>query len=77
MQSSVDYLGHRIDAQGLHPLPEKVQAIQEAPPPKNVLQLKSYLGLLSCERCLLSLGYQTQLSRTMPDVLRVTNSLNF
>ena len=43
MYSEVVYLGHKIDAQGLHPLPEKVRAIQEAPTPKNV----SYLGLLS------------------------------
>ena len=43
---SVDTMGHQTDARGLHPLPEKLQAIQEAPPPKNVLQLKSYLGLL-------------------------------
>ncbi len=31
MAPSVVYLGHRIDAQGLHPLPEKVKAVQEAP----------------------------------------------
>ena len=47
MAPSVTYLGHRIDAQGLHPLPDKVQAIQEAPRPKSVSKLKSYLGLLS------------------------------
>ena len=44
---SVIYLGHVIDSQGLHPIREKVQAIQEAPPPTNVAKLKSYLGLLS------------------------------
>ena len=38
---SVDYLGHRIDADGLHPLQEKVKAIKDAPPPKNVHELKS------------------------------------
>ena len=47
MAPSVAYLGHRIDAQGLHPLPDKVRAIQEAPRPRNVSKLKSYLGLLS------------------------------
>ena len=47
MAPSVTYLGHRIDAQGLHPLPDKVRAIQEAPRPRNVSKLKSYLGLLS------------------------------
>ena len=47
MQPSVSYLGHKIDQQGLHPLKEKVQAVQDAPSPKNVTELKSYLGLLS------------------------------
>jgi len=44
---SVTYLGHKIDAEGLHPLLDKVQAIQEAPPPTNVQKLKAYLGLLT------------------------------
>ena len=47
MAPSVIYLGHKIDAQGLHPIPEKVKAVQEAPKPNNVTELKSYLGLLS------------------------------
>ena len=47
MADSVTYLGHRIDAQGLHPLQEKVEAIQQAPPPKNVSELKAFLGLLT------------------------------
>ena len=44
---SVVYLGHRLDAQGLHPVAEKVKALQEAPSPKSVSELKSYLGLLT------------------------------
>ena len=32
----------------LYPLPEKVEAIHQAPTPKNVTELKSYLGLLTC-----------------------------
>jgi len=47
MVPSVDFLGHKIDSQGLHPTPEKVKAVQEAPKPRNVRELKSYLGLLS------------------------------
>ena len=47
MASSVIYLGYRIDAEGLHPVPEKVQALKEAPTPCNVSELKSYLGLLT------------------------------
>ena len=47
MKPSVTYLGHRIDANGLHPLLERVRAIKEAPIPKSVCQLKSYLGMLT------------------------------
>ncbi len=47
MASSVVYLGHRIDAQGLHPVSDKVQVIHQAPQPRNTTELKSYLGLLS------------------------------
>ena len=44
---SVTYLGHKIDAEGLHPLPDKIKAIQDAPSPTNVQELKAYLGLLT------------------------------
>ena len=47
MAPAVTYLGHRIDAEGLHPLAEKVRAIEGAPPPRNVQELKSYLGLIT------------------------------
>ncbi len=47
MSASVAYLGHLIDLEGLHPLPEKVKAIKNAPTPRNVTELKAYLGLLS------------------------------
>ena len=40
------YLGHRIDANGLHPTTDKVKAVVKAPRPKTVTELKSYLGLL-------------------------------
>ncbi|XP_056323408.1 uncharacterized protein K02A2.6-like [Danio aesculapii] len=46
-QSAVEYLGHVIDASGLHTSPSKVKAIVEAPTPKNVTQLRSFLGLLN------------------------------
>ena len=44
---SIDYLGHIIDKDGLHPTPEKVRAINEAPTPKNVTELRSFLGLVN------------------------------
>ena len=47
LTTDVVYLGHRIDAQGLHPVAEKVRAVQNAPTPKNIMELRSFLGLLS------------------------------
>ena len=47
MKTSVEYLGHRIDAEGLHATEDKVKAITEAPVPKNVTELRSFLGLLN------------------------------
>ena len=47
MVPSVEYLGYLIDAKGLHPTSEKIQAVKEAPSPKSVQELKAYLGLLT------------------------------
>ena len=60
MAESVVFLGHRIDEQGIHPVREKVRAIQEAPMPRNVSELKSYLGLLT---------YYSKFLPNMADVL--------
>lgn len=37
LKGSVECLGYRIDASGLHTTTSKVQAIQKAPPPSNVI----------------------------------------
>ena len=39
--------GHIVDAQGLHATPEKLQAIEEAPAPEDMNQLRFFLGLLN------------------------------
>ncbi|KAJ8348953.1 hypothetical protein SKAU_G00275420 [Synaphobranchus kaupii] len=46
-QSSVEYLGHVIDSEGLHKAPSKIKALTDAPAPENVSQLRSFLGLLN------------------------------
>ena len=46
MRPSVTHLGHVIDANGLHPLSDRVRAIKDAPTPRSVSELKSYLGML-------------------------------
>ena len=40
MLPSVEYLGHIISVEGLHPTAEKVKAILEAPVPQNVQPLR-------------------------------------
>ena len=47
MTPSVTYLGHKITAEGLWPLEDKVWAVKEAPSPKCVAGLKSFLGLVN------------------------------
>ena len=47
MLPSVEYLGHQISADGLRPTEEKIRAIAEAPAPRNVAQLRSFLGLVN------------------------------
>ena len=41
MQKSVEYLGHRLDAEGIHATPEKIAAVVNAPLPKNTQQIRS------------------------------------
>ncbi len=47
MQPRIEYLGHILDENGRHPTAEKVQAIQDAPTPKDVTQFRSFLGILT------------------------------
>ena len=50
MSAQVKYLGYVIDERGLHPNPERVKAIVEAPTPRSTSELKSFLGLLNYYR---------------------------
>ena len=47
LQPSVEYLGHQMDAEGQRATIEKLQAILHAPSPRNVQELRSFLGLLN------------------------------
>ena len=44
---TVEYVGHKITAQGLQPTLDKVKAVQNAPAPQEVSQLKSFIGLVN------------------------------
>ena len=42
----IQYLGHLISAEGIQPLPEKLENIAKMPAPKNPKEVKQFLGLV-------------------------------
>ena len=47
LSTQMTFCGHIVDKDGLHTCKNKVEAIEKAPAPKNVTELRSYLGLLN------------------------------
>ena len=47
LQKEISYLGHTINSQRLAPDKKKVMTIQAAPEPKNVTELRSFLGTIN------------------------------
>ena len=43
----IDFLGHRVSAEGITPLPSKVKAIVDYPEPPNPKGLERFLGMLN------------------------------
>lgn len=43
----IDYLGYQINQYGTQPLKERVAAIQDFPKPKNISELRRFLGILN------------------------------
>ena len=50
-EDAVEYLGHRVNAQGVHTSAKRLKAILEAPKPQNVQDLRSFLGLIMANFC--------------------------
>ncbi|XP_044755016.1 uncharacterized protein LOC123313970 [Coccinella septempunctata] len=46
-KSKITYMGYQIDKTGLHTCQEKIEAFNKAPVPKDISQLKSFLGLVN------------------------------
>ncbi len=47
---SIDFLGHRVDAAGVTPLPQYVSAVVDFPQPSTVKELQAFLGMLNFYR---------------------------
>ncbi|GBG78214.1 hypothetical protein CBR_g26247 [Chara braunii] len=45
VRQELEYLGHFVTPEGISPLSDKIQAIQEWPEPKTVTNVRSFLGL--------------------------------
>ncbi|BHF75332.1 hypothetical protein SprV_0501842800 [Sparganum proliferum] len=48
--TSLEFLGHLIDSNGIRPLPSKVAAIRDFPPPNSKRQLQRFLGMVNFYR---------------------------
>ena len=49
-QPSLEFLGYRVDKDGISPLEDRVEAIRETPPPKTVKELQRFLGMVNYYR---------------------------
>ncbi|KAG7301804.1 hypothetical protein JYU34_014833 [Plutella xylostella] len=49
-QSEVKFLGYTVSAAGIRPLDLKVQAIKDYPPPRNIKELRRFLGMMNFYR---------------------------
>ena len=45
LKRSISFLGHRVDAEGIHTLDDKIKAIKNFPQPTTVENVRSFLGL--------------------------------
>ena len=49
-QEEVEYLGYILTREGIKPIPEKVTALLATKPPKNVKELRQFLGMVQYYR---------------------------
>ena len=50
MRDQVSFLGHVVSKSGIATDPEKIKTVQEWPVPRNLSELRSFLGLASYYR---------------------------
>ena len=62
----IQYLGHLISADGIQPLPDKLESIAKMPAPRNPKEIKQFLGLV---------GYYRKFIPRFADISRVLTHL--
>ena len=66
MKAHVQYLGHYISGQGLEPVPEKLEALVKMPPPRDITEVRKFLGFM---------GYYRKFTPRYSDVARPLTNL--
>lgn len=61
-KEEVQFLGHKITADGLLPLESRVYAVREFPQPKTANQLKTFLGMVNYYRPLIAHAASCQIT---------------
>ena len=64
--SEITFLGHLVTQEGIKPLPQKVEAIENFLPPTNLKQLRRFLGMVN---------YYRRFIPNCADTLRPLNAL--
>ena len=49
--SKMELLGHIVSGEGIKPSPKKLQALRDVKPPKNIRELRGYLGMTTLRSC--------------------------
>ena len=65
-KSEIHYLGHLISTKGISPLPNKLDCIQHMPAPRNMKEIKQFLGLT---------GYYRKCVPRFADISRLLTTL--
>ena len=50
LKAHVQYLGHYISGQGLEPIPEKLESLQQMPAPMDLTEVRKFLGFVGYYR---------------------------
>ena len=46
-EPEISFLGFVVNSKGIKPTPEKIQAIRDIPQPKNILELRQFIGMVN------------------------------